>query len=389
MLVLPFEFRMPRLILSGPGCLEKLETEISRLGLRKPLIITSGEMERTIYLASLVEMLERTIGETSKYTAPSEESDHLMAREGANQFLKDRCDCIFVMGSGSTIDTAKAIGILTTNGGYLKDFQGEGKVLHPLPPLVAIPSTGGSGSEVSKCAMVTDPEEKARIAISSPLLIPEIAVSDPLLTLSLSPPDTAAMGLDAFCHAVESLTSRKEQPFTNTLALSAIKLISDNIRKAWCDGEDIKARSGIMLAGILGGVCTTNSSLSLIHAMSNPLSVIFKIPHGLTNASLLPGWADFTHLACPEKFKLIAETMGYKVQEMNELDGARKGLEAIKYLCEDLEVPSLEQMGIDIDDFERFLEKMTDDTLKSETAQNNPRAVNRKQILELYKKAYL
>lgn len=389
MLLFPFEFRMPRLILHGPGSLRDLEKELSRMALKKTLIVTSEAIQSSDHYAFLLEMLTRSMIENSCYTIPAGEPTTMSVREGLNQFLKDRCDSCFAIGGGSCIDTAKAIGILATNGAELKDFRGQDRIIHPLPPIVAIPSTGGSGSEVSRYAMITDQEQRVKMMFSSPLLIPEIAVSDPLLTVSLSPLNTAAIGLDAFCHALESLTSKKEQPFTNILALSAIKLISEHLRKAWCDGTDIEARSGVMLAGILGGICTTNSSATLIHAMSRPLSAIFEIPHGLANASLLSTWADFTYLSCPEKFRLVAETMNYDSHRENPLEGARMGIEAIRALCSDLEIPSIEEMGIDIDDFESALEKMADDALTSGTTDNNPRAVTRKQVIELYKRAYL
>ncbi|HPI97717.1 MAG TPA: iron-containing alcohol dehydrogenase [Synergistales bacterium] len=389
MLLLPFEFRMPRLVLHGPGSLRDLEKELSRMDLKKTMIVTSDAIKCSDHYALLLEMLSRSLIDTSCYTIPTGEPTVISVRDGVNQFLKDRCDSFFAIGGGSCIDTAKAIGILATNGADLKHFTGQDRIIHPLPPIVAIPSTGGSGSEVSRYAMITDPEERVKMKFSSPLLIPEIAVSDPLLTVSLSPLNTAAVGLDAFCHALESLTSKKEQPLTNILALSAIKLISEHLRKAWCDGTDIKARSGVMLAGILGGICTTNSSATLIHAMSRPLSAIFDIPHGLANASLLPTWAEFTFLSCPEKFRLVAETMNYGPCSENPLEGARMGIDAIRSLCRDLEVPCIEEMGIDIDDFENSLDKMADDALTSDTTENNPRSVTRKQIIELYKKAYL
>jgi alcohol dehydrogenase class IV len=292
------------------------------------------------------------------------------------------------LGGGSPIDTAKAIGILETNGGKIADYMGVGKVQKPTLPLVAIATTAGTGSEMTKVTIINDTANDVKMLISSPWIIPTVAVADPTLTLTMPPSITAATGLDAFCHAAEAYVSKKEQPITDILALKAIRLISQNLRRAWCDGDDLEARENMMLAATLGGIAFSNSSVTLIHGMSRPIGALFHIAHGISNAVLLPVWAEYTCISKPEKFAAIAEAMGENVSGLSVPQAARKSVDAITALCNDVEIPPIRKLIPDKAAFEQQLGKMAHDAVASGSPANNPRFVTEEKIIELYKKAY-
>jgi alcohol dehydrogenase class IV len=261
-------------------------------------------------------------------------------------------------------------------------------ISEPVPAVVAIATTAGTGSEVTKVTIINDTANDVKMLISSPWIVPTIAVADPELTLTMPPSVTAATGLDAFCHAVEAFVSKKEQPITDALALKAIRLISESLRRAWCNGEDLEARTNMMLAATLGGIAFSNSSVTLIHGMSRPIGALFHIAHGISNAVLLPVWAEYTYIAKPEKFAEVARVMGENVSGLSILQAARKAVDAITALCNDVEIPPIRKLIPNKAEFEKHLGKMARDAIASGSPGNNPRFVTEEKIIELYKKAY-
>ena len=199
---------------------------------------------------------------------------------------------------------------------------------------------------------------------------------------------TAATGLDAFCHAIEAFVTKKEQPMCDVLALNAVRLVSENLRKAWCNGDDLEARANMMLASTQAGMAFNNASVTLIHGMSRPIGAVFHVPHGISNAVLLPVWAEYTYIAKPEKFALVAEAMGETVAGLPVLEAAHKAVDAIMKLCRDVEIPPIRELIKDKEEFEKHLEKMAHDAVVSGSPGNNPRFVTEPRIVELYKKAY-
>jgi len=384
----PTEFRMPQVLLQGPGCLANIGKEVKRLGKKKALLVTDKIMVKAGYAAQVEKILADVQVESVLFDGVGTEPTDVYVEEGLKVYRESECDFLVGLGGGSPIDTAKAVGILATNGGQITDYMGADKVAVPTPPVVAIATTSGTGSEVTKFTIIADTKNNVKMLIGSPFVIPMIAVADPVLTLSVPPQVTAATGLDAFCHAVEALVSKKEQPMTDLLALNAIKLIGTYLRKAWCNGDDLEARAQMMLASTQAGLAFNNASVTLIHGMSRPIGAVFHVPHGISNAVLLPVWAEFTYIAKPEKFALIAEAMGEKVAGLSTLEAAEKGVEAIKRLCRDVEVPPIRTLVPDREAFEKPLEKMAHDAVVSGSPGNNPRFVTEAQIVELYKKAY-
>jgi len=383
------EFSIPPVILYGSGALSRLGKELGKwiLPCAKALIVTGGTAEREGYAEEVMTILDRC-GITSEiFSKVVREPDDGIVENGVNVFKSSRCDFIVAIGGGSPIDAAKAIGLLASNGGKLENYIGMEKVKKPCPPLIAIATTAGTGSEVTRFSIIKSLKDDVKMLIGSNYLIPTIAVADSLLTQTAPPSVTAGTGLDAFCHAVEAFVSRKSNPITDALAIDAIRLISGNIREAFKDGSDAMAREKMMSASLEAGMAFGNSSVTLLHGMSRPIGAHFHIPHGISNALLLPAWAEYTYLAEPRKFARIAEAMGKNVSRLPEISAAEAAVEMIGLLCQDLSIPSLREVA-KTHSFESYLEKMSSDALASGSPANNPRPVTADEIQFLYRKAY-
>jgi len=362
--------------------------EVKRLGKKKPLLVTDKTMEKAGYADKVGKILEAAGCSFAVFSDLGGEPGDTDVLAGHEAYKKNGCDFLVALGGGSPIDTAKAIGILETNGGKITDYMGLEKVQKPTLPLIAIPTTAGTGSEVTKVTIINDTANSVKMLISSPAIVPTVAVADPELTLSVPASVTAATGLDAFCHAIEAFVSKKEQPMTDLVALKAIELIASNLRRAWCNGEDLEARSNMMLAATLAGIAFNNSSVTLIHGMSRPIGAVFHIAHGISNAVLLPVWAEYTYIAKAEKFAQVAKAMGENISGLSVQQAAQKALDAIVAICNDVEIPPIRNLIPDKAEFEKQLPKMAHDAVASGSPGNNPRFVTEQKIIELYKKAY-
>lgn len=382
------EIRIPQVLLQGPGSLALLGKEIKRYGISRPLVVTDEVMVKAGYAAQVEKILRDAGSSVVIFDRVGGEPRDIDVEAGLEKYRENNCDSLVALGGGSPIDAAKAIGILAANGGKITDYIGADKVLKPIPPLVAIATTAGTGSETTKVTIITDTVNDIKMLIGSPFITPTIAVADPMLTLTVPPMVTAATGLDAFCHAIEAFVSKKSQPMTDILALAAIRLISENLRRAWCNGEDLEARANMMQAATYAGIAFTNASVTLIHGMSRPIGAVFHVPHGISNAILLPVWSEFTYIADPEKFAVVAEAMGEDIRGLSRTDAAKKAVTAITKLCTDVAIPGIRELVKDRETFEKNLEKMAHDAVASGSPSNNPRFVTETMIVELYKKAY-
>ncbi|MEM2178640.1 MAG: iron-containing alcohol dehydrogenase [Candidatus Methanomethylicaceae archaeon] len=307
---------------------------------------------------------------------------------GLKIYEEKNCELIIAIGGGSILDTAKGIALLATNGGSLRDYEGLEKIPKPQAPLIAVPTTAGTGSEVTKFTVITDTERKRKMLIGSVNIIPKIAIVDPLLTISMPQDITMSTGMDALTHAIEAYISIKAQPITDLLAIEAIKLISKYLRRAWANGEDIEAREKVMLGSLLAGLAFSNSSVALVHGMARPLGVYFNIPHGLSNAILLPHVMEFTYISNPEKFMNIALCMNEKIDGLSLIEAAKLSIEAVKKICKDIKVPSLKNIGIKEEELNKLAPKMAEEAIASGSPANNPRKASIEEIIEIYKKAF-
>ena len=279
------EFIVPGQIITGSGALDMAEASIGQLG-KKAMIVTDKVM---IQLGNCEKVENALKNQGVDYTIYSEivgEPTDVMIANGLKQYKEEGCDFLVALGGGSPIDSMKAIGSLVENGGSISDYMG--KVIDvPMPPMVAIPTTAGTGSEATQFTIITDTEKDVKMLLKGKVLMPDLAVIDPQFTMTAPPKITAATGLDALCHAVEAYTSRKAQTLSDTFALSAVKRIFRYLAPAFHDGRNEEARIQMSVAALEAGIAFNNASVTLIHGMSRPIGALFHVAHGLSNAMLL------------------------------------------------------------------------------------------------------
>jgi alcohol dehydrogenase class IV len=359
------------------------------------LIVTDRALGPSGIIGKISQALSKAGLQWAVYDGVVTEPTTEQVQAGLDVFKAQGCDFLIGLGGGSCIDAAKGIAVIATSGGRLQDYEGRGKVKKAKAPLIAIPTTAGTGSEVSWSCVITDSERKVKFIVHSPQIIPEEAIEDPLLTLSMPPSITASTGMDALTHAIEGFISQREAnlgygalPFIHYLALPAIELISQNLRQAWANGKDINARSNMLLGQLLAGFTFGNAGTCLAHGMARPLGAYFHVPHGLANAIVLPAAMEYTWLAVPDKFSQIAKAMGEDVDDLSAVQAAQKAVEAVKKLCADIRVPTLKDLGVGREEFEKVVVQMSRDALASGTPQVNPRVPTEKEIVELFKLVY-
>ncbi|AZO94849.1 iron-containing alcohol dehydrogenase [Halocella sp. SP3-1] len=378
-------FLTPKSIFYGEGVLDQALKEIVSYG-NKPLIVTGNSAVRLGYVKRVMEFLRDYNIFPVLYNDVTSEPDDKHVEKGLQIYENNNCDFLIAIGGGSPIDAAKAIGIMVANPGKISDYMGLDKVENNIPAVIAIPTTSGTGSEVTRYTIINDTSRDVKMLIASFYIMPEMAIVDPELTISVPASVTAATGLDALTHAIEGYTSVKNQPLTDNLALSAIRKISRYLKRAYLDGNDMEARSQLMLASTEAGLVINNSSVTLVHGMSRPIGALFHIPHGISNAVLL---GDCMKFACTGNQKRFAELA--RAMANNRIDGsapelAIKGVMLIRSLCNDVGIPNLLELGIEKNDYLANLEKMAEDALASGSPGNTYRSPDKEDIISIYKK---
>jgi alcohol dehydrogenase class IV len=308
------------------------------------------------------------------------------AEDAAGMGRDAQADLVVGMGGGSSMDTAKAASILITNEGAAEDYIGLNRVNSPGTKTIMIPTTAGTGAEVTFTAVFTNRQTKAKGGINSPFLFPDVALLDPELTLSVPPDVTAATGMDALTHAVESVTSRSSTVFTEALALEAVSLIGANLRKAVFRGDDIEAREQMLLGSFLGGLALANAGVGAAHALAYPLGGFYRIPHGLANAILIPHVMEFNLPAAERHLSLIARSMGEPVEGLPPRRAAAAAVEAVRTLCADIGIPAvLSELGVPKSDVPMLVES----AMKvARPVENNPRVLSPEAAQGIYERAF-
>lgn len=301
-------------------------------------------------------------------------------------FRAEDCRAIVACGGGGPMDVAKAVSLLDANGGGIRDYAGSGKVPAPGAPVIAVPTTAGTGSEVSASTIITDEEAGEKLLVISPYLIPEAAILDPLLTHGMPPALTAATGLDALTHAIESCVSRKATDLSMEYSLRAAGRLARFLPAAFKDGGDAQARSECLLGSLEAGLAFSNSSVALVHGMARPLGAKFGIAHGMSNAALLETVMEFSLPAAPERYARLALAMGAPARA-TALETARAGLDVVRGLVRELRIPRLGAL-ISRDALEEHLVVMVREALASGSPDNNPRPVSPEELAALYTKAF-
>ena len=381
-------FLVPPVLIFGSGSAAQVGEESRKLGGNKGLIIT----DEILLKLGAREVIEQALGQAdiqhAVYAGVFTEPTVDFVAEGVRSYQEANCDFLLAVGGGSAIDTAKAISVMAANGGAIEDYQGANKVSKPGVPLIAVPTTAGTGSEVTQFTIITDTKRDVKMLIASPFLIPAKAIVDPLLTLSMPRGLTAATGVDALTHAIEAYVSVKAQPMSDIFALSAIELISGNLRQAWSNGNNREAREKTMLGALQAGIAFSNSSVALVHGMSRPIGAYFHVAHGVSNAALLSVVTEFSLIGTPERYARIAQAMGENTDGLTVLEASDVAAEAIARLIEDIEIPTLPELGVEEEKLDKLAPQMAEDAIASGSPANNPRQATKEEIVELYKLAY-
>jgi len=381
-------FLIPPVLITGSGSSEKVGEESKKLGVKKALIVTDQVMVKLGVVEGTKKAFEQSKVQFAIYDAVATEPTVDYVIEGLKIFKDKGCDFLVAVGGGSPIDTAKAIAIMATNPGSIEEYKGLGKVAKAGVPLIAIPTTGGTGSEVTQFTIITDTKTDVKMLIGSPFIMPTVAIVDPLLTLSCPRGLTAAVGIDALTHAVEAYVSVKAQPMSDIFSLSAIELISGNLRQAWANGNNVEAREKTMLGALQAGIAFSNASVALVHGMSRPIGAYFHVAHGASNAALLGVVTEFSLIGNPTRYAHIAKAMGENIVGLTDIEASQLAAKAIKTLIRDIKIPSLKELGVEKGKLDQLAPKMAEDAIASGSPGNNPRQATKEEIIELYKIAY-
>ena len=382
-----YQFKAPSVIVNGPGAAKEVGNFAKGLG-KKALLVTDANLEQLGLPNEVMKSLEIAGVPFAIFSRVVIEPTQDNVEEGLKAYKEAGVDFLIAVGGGSSMDTAKAIGALATNTGKISDFMGSNKIPKPAAPIIAIPTTAGTGSEVTPFAIITDTAKDVKMLIASPNILPRVALVDPLMTLTMPQDITAATGLDALTHAIEAYVSVKAQPVTDTLALQAIRLIAANVRQAWSNGDNMEARTNMLIGSLHAGLAFANSSVALVHGMARPIGAYFHVPHGVSNAALLPTVIEFSILGNPQKYADIAGAMGENTEGLSVLDAAYLAAEATRRLNDDLKVPTLSGLGVEEKKFNAVVKQMAADAIASGSPGNNPRKATPDEIVELYKKAF-
>ncbi len=375
---------LPRILHIGAGASAQVGDVLKTLGCSRPLIVTDTSMVKLGY----VERLQAFLPPSDVYADTVPEPTEASIIAGVEKVRHGNYDCIIALGGGSPIDSAKAIAILGKYGGRMRDYKVPRIVNEPGLPVIAIPTTAGTGSEATRVTVITDHERDEKMLCLGMGFLPVAALVDFELTLSLPPRTTADTGIDALTHAIEAYVSKKANPYTDSQALQAMQLLAPNLRRAFHDGSDRAAREAMMLGATLAGIAFSNASVALVHGMSRPIGAFFHVPHGLSNAMLLPTVTAYSIPAATARYADCARAM--KVASASDSDAVanHKLLEELHALNAELEVPTPAAFGINRFTFFNLTRTMAEQALASGSPGNNPRVPTVDDMVKLYEQLW-
>lgn len=378
---------MPKIIF-GRGAVEEIGKEVKERGGSKILLVGDEGIAKAGLLKKVEEPLAKEGLEVTIFDKVEPEPWVEIADEAGRIARERNCNLIIGVGGGSSMDIAKAAAVLATNEGKARDYQGLNKVPKPGLPKIMVPTTAGTGSEVTFTAVLSNKEPKGKAGINSPYLFPELALLDPLLTLSAPAAITASTGMDALTHAIEAYTSLQATPISDALTLQAIELIAQNLRRAVVDGRNVEVREKMLLGSLLAGIGLANAGVGAVHALAYPLGGFYRIPHGVANGLMLPYVMEFNLARSREKFARVARAMGEEVEGLSLRESAQRAVEAVRELSGEMPVPRrLRELETEItaEDFPRMAASAMKVTRPLE---NNPRPMSGKEAMEIYEQAF-
>jgi len=378
-------FFIPAVNIMGNGCLDEAMTAIRNYGFRKALIVTDAGLAKAGVAARVAEKLALQDIESVIFDGAKPNPSIANVEAGLEVLKQHQCDFVVSLGGGSPHDCAKGIALCATNGGHIRDYEGVDQSSKPQLPLVAINTTAGTASEMTRFCIITDEDRHVKMAIVDRNVTPLLSVNDPELMVAMPKGLTAATGMDALTHAIEAYVSTAANPITDACAIKAMELISQNLRKAVQDGKDLTARENMAYAQFLAGMAFNNASLGFVHAMAHQLGGFYDLPHGVCNAVLLPHVQTFNASVCAARLTDVARALGVDVSGLSPEEGAQAAVAAIRTLARDVEIPAgLRDLGAKLDD----IPILATNALKDACGLTNPRRADQGQIEEIFRNAF-
>ena len=377
-------FFMPVVSLFGAGVLSELPARVASLGGGKPLIVTDKGMTQLGYTKQVTDLLDSAGIQYAVFddTVPNPTDQNV--EQGAKAYQDNKCELLISLGGGSAHDCCKGVGLLVSNGGVIADYEGVDMSKTSLPPYIAINTTAGTASELTRFTIITNTSNHVKMAIVDWRVTPDLAINDPQLMMKMPPSLTAATGMDALTHAVEAYVSTDANPITDACALQAIRLIARYLRVAVARGDDLEARDRMAYAQYLAGMAFNNAGLGHVHAMSHQLGGMYDLPHGVCNALLLPHVCEANLMAAQERYADIAEALGENVYGLAVREAAQMAVVAIRCLSADVGIPSnLTELGVQDKDIETMVKHAQLDVC----AATNPRRLNDKEVAAIFRAA--
>lgn len=383
-------FFIPRTTLVGIGAAAAIPDRMEALGGKKPLIVTDQGIVKTGILKQITDILDEHGMAYAIYdgTVPNPTDKNVEA--ATEKYRSEKCDSLISLGGGSSHDCCKGVGLLISNGGKIQDYEGIDKSSNRFPPYVAVNTTAGTASEMTRFCIITDSARKVKMAIVDWRVTPNVAIDDPVLMLGMPPALTAATGMDALTHAVEAYVSTAATPMTDACSEKAMELINMYLRRAVANGNDMDARVGMCYAQYMAGMAFNNASLGHVHAMAHQLGGFYNLPHGECNAILLPHVCEYNLLARRGRFARIARMLGEMTDGLSLSDASERAVTAIKRLSKDVGIPDgLVAMGRKYgkEVKEEDIPTMVSNAQKDACALTNPRTMPDAECAAIYKKA--
>ena len=380
-------FVIPNHTVVGTNVLGEAAPLLKKMG-NKAFIVTGKHVAVSDMMKQLTALLDENGIDCVIFDGITGEPTDTMIENGVEMLKSSGCDFIIGIGGGSPLDSAKAIAAMAVNEGSIADYNGK-EITGEILPLAAIPTTAGTGSEATKFTVITDSEKGIKMLLKGDVLVPKLAIVDSSFTVGAPKSVTSATGLDALTHAVEAYTSRKAFSMTDTLAVSAVKRIMKYLPIAYREPDNSLAREQMSIAALEAGICINNSSVTIVHGMSRPIGALFHVPHGMSNAMLLKECLSFAVSGAYEKFANLGRETGVASDSDSDETAAEKFINSLQSICDVCEIPTLEQYGIDRDEYYSKISKMATDAVASGSPANTVKEVTVDDCIEIYKKLYV
>ncbi len=380
-------FVIPNHTVVGTNVLGEAAPLLKKMG-NKAFIVTGRHVAVSDMMKQLTALLDENGIGCVIFDGITGEPTDTMIENGVEMLKSSGCDFIIGIGGGSPLDSAKAIAAMAVNEGSIADYNGK-EITGEILPLAAIPTTAGTGSEATKFTVITDSEKGIKMLLKGDVLVPKLAIVDSSFTVGTPKSVTSATGLDALTHAVEAYTSRKAFSMTDTLAVSAVKRIMKYLPIAYKEPDNSLAREQMSIAALEAGICINNSSVTIVHGMSRPIGALFHVPHGMSNAMLLKECLSFAVSGAYEKFANLGRETGVASDSDSDETAAEKFIDSLQNICDVCEIPTLEQYGIDRDEYYSKILKMSTDAVASGSPANTVKEVTVDDCIEIYKKLYV